>query len=52
LSRFHQNAFGEFGDYINGYLGDLRDKFYASNLYISTPGTYVRSVGGRTWTKQ
>jgi hypothetical protein len=35
----------------NSFLGDLRDKFYATDKVYGTPGTYTRASGGNTWTK-
>jgi hypothetical protein len=34
-------------------MGDLRDKFYASNLIGGTPGTYITTNPGFSaiWTK-
>jgi hypothetical protein len=34
------------------YGGDLREKFYATNASNGTPGTYTRTSGGETWTRQ
>jgi hypothetical protein len=44
-------------DYANGtswpvFIGDLRDKFYETDQNNGTPGTYMRSSDGYTWTKQ
>ena len=36
----------------NSFPGDLRDKFYATNSTNGTPGTYTRTSGSNTWTKQ
>jgi hypothetical protein len=34
-------------------LGDLRDKFYATDPANGTPGTYTRESGeSETWTRQ
>jgi hypothetical protein len=52
-SGFASNAFGSlYGVPSGGYIGDLRDKFYASNPTNGTPGTYTRQAGGTTWMKQ
>jgi uncharacterized repeat protein (TIGR02543 family) len=32
-------------------LGDLREKFYATDKINGTPGTYTRASGSNTWTK-
>jgi len=42
-TKFTDNAF--YG------LGNLRDKFYATDTTNGTPGTYARASGGTTWTK-
>jgi hypothetical protein len=35
------------------YIGDLREKFYATDKENGTPGTYTRTGGlNKTWTKQ
>jgi len=42
-------------DFSNGAfcdLGDLRDKFYATDKENGTPGTYMRESGGMTWTRK
>jgi len=49
-AKFGNNAFGISA--YSGYIGDLRDKFYATNSANGTPGTYTRASGGDTWTKQ
>ena len=49
-SGFSSNAFGSSGN--NGYLGDIRAKFYAANASNGTPGTYTRPGSGSVWTKQ
>jgi hypothetical protein len=52
-SGFRLNVFGSNGD--NSYIGDLRDKFYATDPSNGTPGTYIRSgtnYQNYTWTKQ
>jgi hypothetical protein len=33
-------------------LGDLRDKFYATDANNGTPGTYTRASGGSVWTEE
>jgi hypothetical protein len=43
-------AFGYYGG--AGYIGDLGEKFYATNAKNGTPGTYTRAKGSDTWTKQ
>jgi hypothetical protein len=49
-SGFDQKAFTNI---INsGNIGDLRQKFYASNSTNGTPGTYTRQSRSLTWTKQ
>jgi hypothetical protein len=35
------------GQYLSGYIGDLRAKYLAGG-----PGTYTRESGGTEWTKQ
>jgi len=47
---FSTVAFGTSGN--SSYIGDLRDKFYATDPTNGTPGTYTRASGGTTWTKQ
>jgi hypothetical protein len=38
---------------FGSYIGDLRNKFYATDSTNGTPGTYTRPNGTfRTWTKQ
>jgi hypothetical protein len=44
-------ASGSFISSAFSNLGDLRDKFYATNTANGTPGTYTRAAGGSTWTK-
>jgi len=34
------------------FPGDLKEKFYATNKTIGTPGTYTRASGGTTWTRK
>jgi len=34
------------------FLGDLYNKFYATDKTSGTPGTYTRAANGSTWTKQ
>jgi hypothetical protein len=34
------------------FIGDLRDKFYATDSTNGTPGTYTRASGGSVWTLQ
>jgi hypothetical protein len=41
-----------FGNNAFQILGDLRDKFYATNPTNGTPGTYTRASGGTVWTRQ
>jgi hypothetical protein len=48
-SEFASKAFG-LKDY-NGYIGDLREKFYATDADNGTPGTYTRESGSDTWVK-
>jgi len=43
---------GRFTYYYNPFPGDLRAKFYATNAINGTAGTYTRSSGSNTWTKQ
>jgi hypothetical protein len=50
LSGFNQDAFGKNGDFR--YVGDIRDKFYATDPVNGTPGTYTRPIGSLTWTRQ
>jgi len=38
--------------FYNPFYGDLRAKFYATDTINGTPGTYIRSSGSNTWTKQ
>jgi len=38
--------------WVFGGIGDLRDKFYATDTTNGTPGTYTRANDGSTWTKQ
>jgi hypothetical protein len=45
-SGFNSDAFGTYGNSI----GDLREKFYATDKTNGTPGTYTMSNG--TWTKK
>jgi hypothetical protein len=33
-------------------IGDLRDKFYATDTANGTPGKYTRASGGTVWTKE
>jgi hypothetical protein len=40
-----------FGNY-NTFPGDLRTKFYAIDKADGTPGTYTRTSGSTSWTKQ
>jgi hypothetical protein len=47
-SNFNGNAFGG-NDSVR--LGDLREKFYATNATNGTPGTYTRTSGSYIWTK-
>jgi hypothetical protein len=47
---FDKRAFG-YGGY--GYIGDLSNKFYATDPDNGTPGTYTRTLpNGTVWTKQ
>jgi hypothetical protein len=48
---FLPNTFG-WAEYDEGYIGDLRNKFYATNPTNGTPGTYTRVSGSKTWEKQ
>jgi hypothetical protein len=49
VSEFiHANIFVE----SESFPGDLRAKFYATNPDNGTPGTYTRTNGSNTWTKQ
>jgi hypothetical protein len=43
-----------FSDTAFAFLGDLRDKFYATSSRNGTPGIYITSNPGRyaTWKKQ
>jgi hypothetical protein len=34
------------------FMGDLRDKFYATDASNGTPGTYTRAIGSETWTRK
>jgi hypothetical protein len=36
---------------FNLFLGDLGEKFYATNWAYGTPGTYTRESGGTVWTR-
>jgi uncharacterized protein YjdB len=36
----------------SSFPGDLRDKFYTPNSAYGTPGTYTRTSGSATWTRQ
>jgi hypothetical protein len=47
-SGFASTAFNATG-YVN--IGDLRDKFYATDSTNGTPGTYTRPADSTTWTK-
>jgi len=49
LSNFSINVFGISSDYF--YIGDLREKFYATDATNGTPGTYTRASDSYTWTK-
>jgi hypothetical protein len=50
-SNFDYYVFGQPG--YAGYIGDLRNKFYATNETYGTPGTYTRpNKSSTTWTKQ
>jgi hypothetical protein len=44
-SGFNRNAF-------SSDIGDLRDKFYATDSTNGTPGTYTRISGNKIWMKQ
>jgi hypothetical protein len=46
-------SYNEFGD--KAFLGDLRDKFYATDAVNGTPGTYTTTApvdGNSVWTKK
>jgi hypothetical protein len=49
-SGFDVKAFGASG--VPWYIGDLRDKFYATDADNGTPGTYTRESGGTVWVKE
>jgi len=49
-SGFDSWAFGTSG--YSGYVGDLREKFYATDAANGTPGTYTRpNTSSNTWTR-
>jgi len=54
--KYFGYEYDEFYDeYYGGdspFDGDLREKFYATNKTMGTPGTYTRTSGGTTWTRK
>jgi len=51
-SGFDDRAFGSQNLTGSGYIGNLRDTFYATDQTNGTPGTYTRASGSDVWEKQ
>jgi len=48
----YDNVYDEYSEGVSPFLGDLREKFYATDKINGTPGTYTRAGGGKTWTRK